>query len=655
MSESPEDPKKTIRLAVDNAGKVKKPKKEKPAGGGGPPGAGFYGPIDYLPDDCPVKALGTNGDWCFFLDPLGQLIKKKGPELGRLGIIKLFGGETYLKKTWPEVDRFGNPKNRWRHDMLAGILIAECHKKGRWDPFENVRELGCWVEDDGALIMHCGDVLYVGKERHGTGLRGNLLYPRCARTLEPVFASGSGEDGPAMKLLKKARSWNWTRGERDARLFVGLIGCQILGAAAPWRAQCWVTGPSSAGKSTLQLFIRWLHGPHGMIQAENATTAGIAQAVGNSSLPVSLDELETKPGNFAQIQEIIELMRIAASGGSRMRGGADGTPSKTQLFNCFLASSIVVPSLRQQDKSRLAILNLRRYVKPEREPGEDAEEAPAEDVEQHFVLGRRDVWERIGCQLRGRIIEQWRRYQKTLRAFRLALMKHGHDDRAADQFGAIGAAFDCLMYDGFDPVRAEEWGEMFPRDVLEETARASEERKCLDHLLEYMPDLFRGGAKQNVAYWVLAAKDEILADNGNGEAMQTLAKLGLRVYRGTSSFEAVRKTKASGIAVDPDKYQFLLDISHTAAPLRKIFEGTQWSGLPGSDGSWADLFKRLPYALFGRDRKRRIGGVLHYTTTLPFETVFPGMEEGEEDDIAEADRSTEAKRAAKQARARDDS
>lgn len=641
MSESEEgkDAKAGIRLAVDNA-TVKRPRvKSEKKTGGGPPPPYSPPPPDFLPDDAPVKALGTKGEMCYFLDSIGQLIARKASELGRLNIIKLFGNEFYLKKTWPERDQHGNLKNRWNHAVLAGILIDACTKKGLWDPYDNVRGPGTWEEPDGTLVMHCGDLIYANEDRAGTGLRGSLLYPRGPRTLEPRFNAGAAPDGPAAILFKKAQSWNWARGDIDAKLFVGLIGCQLLGAAATWRAQCWVTGPSAAGKSTLQLLIRWLHGPHGMVMAENATPAGIGQAVGYSSLPVSLDELEAKANN-SQVQETIELMRIAASGGGRLRGGSDGQPTKTQLFNCFIASSVLMPPLKPQDKSRMAVLTLRKHERRGREPGEDelAAIVTDEDIDEHIVLGKRESWERVGCGLRGRLIEQWGRYKRTFRAFRGALIAVGHGDRAADQFGAIGAAYDCLMFDGFDEMRAFSWGEMLPRSILDEAAEAaSEERQCLNHLLEALPDIFRSGAKQTVAYWITTARDEIL-DGKKGEANETLEKLGLRVYRGAVSYDAAQASKKVGEVIDTDRYQFYLDVSHTASPLQKIYAGTHWQGQAGAVGTWAQALRRLKGALFGHDRRRWIGKVQHQATTLPFESVFPPKEKGEEDDIALPDR-----------------
>lgn len=633
-------PEKTIQLVVDNAAPVRKRKpKPKPE-----EGAPFYaeGLPDCLPPDSPVIALGRKGNICYFLDSIGQLIALKCSEVNRLNIIGLFGGEQWLRKRFPVYDKDGNLKN-WNHGILGGMLIRACTEKGVWDPMQNVREQGGWVEDSGDLITHCGDVLYIGKERCGTGLRGKLLYPKCTAMREPVFGAKQGPDGPAARLLKLAETWHWAE-PMGARLWVGLYGCQCLGQANEWRAQGWLTGGFGTGKTTLQLLGRWLHGKDGIIQAENATPAGVSQTVGYSSRPVSLDELEAKADN-RQVNETVELMRIASSGGTRLRGGQDGAPSATQLWNSFIASSVLVPPLRAQDRSRIAMLVLLRRETRGREPGEDDVRPEEEDIEAHAVLGKRSEWERAGAELRGRLIEQWPRYKRTFHGYRRGLLNAGHTDRGADQYAAIGAAYDLMMWDGFDPARAEEWGQAIPPSVVGEADQKSEERQCLDHLLEYLPDHFRGGARESVAYWLIEARRELLEGAGGKDARETLARLGLRVYRDASSYQAGASKRFEGARDYEDQYAWFVDVSHTSLELRKVYQGTQWKGEAGAAGTWAQALQRLEGAITakrGDKRRRRIGGVLHHVTTLPWDTVFPPFEAGEEDDIAPPDRGPKA-------------
>lgn len=635
MSEK-RDAKKKLNQVIDNAEPFKGKKKDT-----APDDRGFYKPIDYLPEDAPVKALGRKGNVYYFLGVLGEFMEFKGSELGRLNIISLCGGEEWLIKTYPQYDKNGILKG-WNHGALGGILMKACTAKGTWEPLERVRGAGSWIED-GKLITHCGDVLYIGCERASLGMRGKLLYPKSDRLREPVFGAKAGPDGPAARLLAMAETWNWARPGIDAKLWVGLFGCQRLGQANEWRAQAWITGGFSTGKSTLQRLLRWAHGKGGIIMAENATPAGIAQTVGYSSLPVSLDELEAK-ADSRQVNDVMELIRIASSGGVRLRGGQDGTPTLTQLWNCFMASSVLMTPLKSQDKSRMAVLSLRRLELQTREPGEDeAEEDLEEESDYDGVLGRRDTWDKTGAELSGRLIEQFPRYKRTFRSYRRALVSVGHGNRAADQFGAIGAAYDLMMWDGYDPTRAVEWGQMLPPSALDEVVDPQgEERQCLDHLLEYMPDIYKSGAKETVAHWLIEARAEIFSEQKGGAGAATLGKLGIRVYRDDISFRAAASARLEGDAKWQKLWRFFIDIGTSGSAIREAYKNTHWRGDAGTQGAWAQAMQRLPGAEFGENgtrRRRRIGDMQHTVTTLPWETVFPPMLDGEEDDIAVDDRT----------------
>lgn len=645
MSETPPtDNVVSIREAVKSAKPVrpKKPREAKPEA----PKLDLPPPLEDLPDNAPVRALGKLGRIFYFLDSLGQLTALKASEIGRLEIVGLFGGEHFLIEHWPSFGSDGEPNGEWKHGRVGPALIRACMNRGLWNPLDRVRGAGCWTEDDGTLVMHCGDVLYVSHNgetvQTGTGLRGRLLYPHGEALPRPELKAKAGLEGPGAKLLDQLSTWNWQRGDTDARLLTGWIGCALLGAAQPWRPAMWLRGGKGSGKSTAQKLVRWIMGPGAVLKAENATPAGVSQTVGYSTLPVSLDELEAKANN-QRTQETIELMRIAASGGELLRGGADGSPTKTQLRSCFLASSVLMPPLKPQDRSRMAILALNRL--PDRAM-EDEELDDADDSDQ--VLGTRAAWERCGREIRGRLIREWPRYFQTLRAFQRALRANGHDARGADQFAALGAGFDLITHDGFDSRRAAEWGAMLPAKALAETAdQLSEERECLSHLLAFMPDHFRGGTKETVAWWLREARRELLAglkSEENEKAQRALARIGLRLYRDKASSENYQSRVRAGEKVSVDDQIFWLAVSNTNAELARVFAATHWKGEAGAAGTWAQALGALPYAVqrVGREGderalRLRIDGVLNYVTAIPWETIFP-LSSSDEDAIAPEDR-----------------
>lgn len=619
-----------VHAAFDKGKKhTPKAKTDKPSTkrGGEPPGR--EPPPIRLPWDSPVTALGVNDRTYYFLNARGQFAALPDKDIGRNAIIGLFGGDEYLRTHWPKYDKSGKFVVNFDHGAMSPVLISSCHDKGIWTPEDNVRGVGTWSEDgetgEPVLVMHCGDKLYLSNGLAvATGLRGRMLYPAASPQPHPL-KGGAGSGGPGDVLLTKLKTWNWARGELDAMLHLGWIGAAVLGAAPDWRPIEWITGGSGTGKSTLMKLTRWVFGPRAMITSEDATPAGIKHRTKNSALPVSIDELESE-GKNERARDITKLARISSSGGESLRGSPAGDAMAFTARNAFQFSSIVIPSLPQQDKNRMAILALEPVewegarAKREREPGEDWEIEDEEVVdEEDTILGSRGEWGRVGQQLRGRILAEWPRYRKTFRAYRKALEAAGHNARGCDQFGALGAAYDLIMVDGMAEIaaRADLWAKALPAASLPETSGYSASHQaCLAHLLGATIDAWRGGNKESVSRLIRAARRERddLASNAQ-DSVQVLEQVGIKVFRD-------RQTLAWRIA-----------ISHTHPGLAKIFNGTDWGGLPGAPGAWAQMMGRIPGALkqikSGKPLRLRFDGRPDYCTALPWESVLPPIEEDE--------------------------
>jgi hypothetical protein len=100
---------------------------------------------------------------------------------------------------------------------------------------------------------------------------------------------------------------------------------------------------------------------------------------------------------------VINLARLASSGGDAHRGGQDHEGHAFKAKTCFLFSSILLPPLLQQDRNRMAILEL--------------EKIPRDAI--------RSSSTRPSCasrpQLRRRLIDQWPRLDALLAKYRTAL------------------------------------------------------------------------------------------------------------------------------------------------------------------------------------------------------------------------------------------
>src|SRR5262249_14126396 len=148
--------------------------------------------------------------------------------------------------------------------------------------------------------------------------------------------------------------------------------------------------------------------------------------------------------------------------------------------------------------------------------------------------------------------------------------------RGADQFGALGAAYDLIMFDAFDPVNAEMWARDLPAKTTAETSGAeSDESECLAHMLAATPQTFKGGSTETISFWLRQAQMDLTGHKveDNSDALRTLAKCGIKIYR------------AAGMMNGNDPL-WEVAIANTHQGLARLFQGTQWASTAGSSSAW---------------------------------------------------------------------
>jgi hypothetical protein len=575
-----------IRLIVDNAVEAPALVEEPPAAGGpdrqGPPADNA--PV--LPEGCPIVALGIRGEMHYYLDERGQIRAVEPKGHSRLAIQSMMGRKSDLVfRYWPRKDKNGRTVG-WHPEDAAQALMAATARKGIWNVMERVRGAGAWAGPKNELILHCGDRvfwskpggLYAEGEWRDAGLIGGHVYPASAPLPRPrLEAAGGGDHGPAAELLTVLKTWSWRRGEIDALLLLGWIAAAMMGGALNWRPVCWITGGRGTGKSTLHELIEDLMGG-ALIRVSDASAAGVWQKLGHATLPVELDEVEAEEDN-RRSQAVVKLARQAASGGMVLRGGADHSATEFIARSAFLFSSILIPPLLGQDRSRVALLELLDL-----KPGTNA---PKRDNEERGKLGE---------ALLRRLVDGWPRFQEILEAYRIALMEVGHGARGADQFGTLLAAADILLHDGeFNADYASQWLEKLRASemaVNEDDAR--DEERCLQHLLTSVVDPYRSGARSTLGQWVQIAAGK--AEGDQHEANKVLATYGLKVLDA--------------------KGQSWLAVANYHQGLANQFFNTHWSSRSGAAGVWAQALRRLP----GAERGEMVfwfGGRSGRATMLP--------------------------------------
>lgn len=603
--------------------------------------------------ESPVKCLGHQGLLYHFLDAVGQVISILAKEIGRLNILALFGGSDYLIQAFPRCDKDGRPTGDWRHGDVGPLLIKMCQAAGLWNPRDRLRDVGCWADDLGNLVMHCGDVLVTAKGYEATGLHGKYVYPTAAKMPKPIlgvvastgarFATqnwGPVEwatvEGPGARIMERLVTWQYARQFIDPILVLGDIACAMLGAAPGWRPMMLITGESRTGKSTLLGGLKAIIGLDAIISSGNATQAAVARLVGQSTKPVFLDEMERTLNSVRQ-DELIELLILASSGETLDRGTPGAETNSFVARNCFVLSAINLPGLKQQVLNRVFVIELNALDPnaPARLAAETEDEA-RDQVEE--VWGPRATLERYGREVRGRLLDQWPRYMQTLTIYRKELIRLGHDRRSADQFGSALCAYDMVMFDQADERRAEELCSWL---VASKTAEVAENTPMQMQFANWLMQVrvsigARGGRQMTVSKLLRKARADMEVNQGEDEsdARTALTQIGIRIFRRDSG-EAVKDHNL--------KPEWVVAIATDHAGLAELLNGTPWHMRAGSTSGWHDMLRRLPGAdvmnpKTGNRRRLRIDGRMTYVVLIPWETFFKDGESGDDDVMEWRDR-----------------
>lgn len=159
-------------------------------------------------------------------------------------------------------------------------------------------------------------------------------------------------------LISAVEGYRWQT-VAHGRAFLGWIVSSIVGGGLPFRPMMWLTAPSASGKTfLLDRVLKRLH--QGLIRdLLNASEAGMAQIMGNDSLPAYLDEFEPDPKREDRLTDVLALVRSSTSGeGARVRGSASGAVSVLRPRMSLIVVSIHRPNLQERDSNRFCHIQL---------------------------------------------------------------------------------------------------------------------------------------------------------------------------------------------------------------------------------------------------------------------------------------------------------
>ncbi len=548
-------------------------------------------PHDALPPGCPVHVIGRDaGGTVWVRTATGHMRAVEKWDMPTL--LDLFAPDVnYLFWAWPAfgkkktVDEDGTVQEQLRvvrleRDKVAACLINAAARRPDFDPQTQHRGRGGWQDKTGRFVWHSGNWMWsvngATLERARPGEHEGFLYTRQPTTIEPWEAPIKQDESPALRILEDLRSWKWERPYLDPVLCLGWIATAIMGGALKARPIVFTGGGAGVGKSTLHELLRnVLEGA--VFAAVDTTAAGIYQRVKHDALPILVDELENKPGS-SKAQSVIELARVAYTGGDIARGGADHEGTTFRMHNSFLFSAINPPPMTEADKSRMAILNLSRLDAAD---GVGRKMSVAIETDGRMLLRQiMDGW----TDFSGRLLQDW---WDTLQA-------QGLDSRAIDTYGTLLAAAELLVGPaelediGLPVTDQTKLGEIIAAaTALERGERLDNWHKCVNRLLDSTIEAWRDGVKPTVGGVI----DQVERDNLDLQyAKERLHLVNLSI-----------RNKG-----DPGD-GFCLAVPNDGPVLQKLFADTEWQR-----GGWFGALKQAPNNVVlrneGNKQKLKING-----------------------------------------------
>jgi hypothetical protein len=518
---------------------------------------------------CPITALGHVDGKFWFLNIVGE---KRGLSARQMGsrpeITSLFLGDTaWLQRKFRATDAEGNPKG-WSIARATEFLMAECRRAGIYGEHIVVRRPGVWPGEDGTLIAHCGDALFIDGEKHPSG----------AKVAGQVFAAAAPAPYPAetpcdaltaRALCDDVRTLWRLQHEGGEIIAIGLVAQGYYAAGLSWRSNGFISGGTNSGKSALLNFLRAMTPLNHY--SNDTTKAGIEGAISGRAMPCFIDEAFDHGG--AETLLNVVLSASSGEGTKGHRGTADGSVRSIDLVGSVIMASINPPAMQPQHRSRFAMIELLRP------------EAGADHTALMKAATERAL--KAGPALFERALAGFDRYKAALQALGAA----GCVAREMDQIGSILAGHWVLAENGVPDIdAAAETVKIIGEFIVggEEMRADSAPQAVLAMLLSKVVSLDRSTDQESIAKLIRNCFEPLSTpgdEHARFAAMRVLARWGLRPVRADEVVDGQgrvipRMTMTAGVWIDP-RWQ----------PLRGIFANT-----PHDGDRWIVELRRLPSA-----------------------------------------------------------
>ena len=361
----------------------------------------------------------------------------------------------------------------------------------------------------------------------------------------------------------------------------GLVLATWLQSLWRWRPQVFVLGKSNSGKSTLFEFLAGgqhtlgIFG-HLVISSGDATAAGIAQTVRNSSKAIILDEME----NSKKRSGVFELLRNAGRGQVRVRGTTHQNAASSGIQHIVWAAATESGLKKEVDRNRFIIANL--LMPPPEKMG--MLRLPPEDVT--VDLGQRLLAVAVKTAFRAVELSQVLKDNRP----------PGYHYRVCESYSVPAAAYAAAM--GMDEGQAINLLEEF-LGTTDPTEIEGDELRMLTAILQHIIPV-KGGERYSVAQALYTARHGF---SSSLEAEHALDAHGVHLIRRD-------KHPKEGWTGDGELCVFL---NPSAVEKNIMKHDMEFNGM-----NCKEILMRLPGAM---DCRRRIDGSRPHGVLLPYALI----------------------------------
>lgn len=365
------------------------------------------------------RVLGYNhGQYYYYPFALRQIVALSAAGHTMQNLMQLDNLEAWEKK-WRDNDGKLMAKHQTISLYAADNMMKIAKSRGVFVEESHVRGAGTWI-DEGRVMMHCGDTLYVeGSYMRFDDVRSEFTYVAAPKLLRPARDSLGNHDARRLRRICEAITWE---NPLSGTLLAGWMVVAPICGALGYRPHIYITGEAESGKSTvMDKIIKPVLGKIALCVDGGTTEPSIRDMMGYDARPLVYDEAEPSPS----MVEVIGLARKASTGAVVKKFGQRAF--KARFCACF--SAINPPVNKTADESRISFMHIKKNRKA----------TAMQEYDDLLQMIDETIGPDFSEKLIARTLENMDTLISNIRIFQRAVRKTIGGARAAQQIGTMMA------------------------------------------------------------------------------------------------------------------------------------------------------------------------------------------------------------------------